>query len=562
MKNRFISLFEDTLGNKVIKKETKKYKIAPKSYAATKTSKCDQMSEVVVNDDEFVLDVLQFFFEERLESNQLNDELREIAATMLWTASENSKKMHGVPRPPAGIPSPVWLITDRVQAAFRKANNKCIYKAIRNKAAANFRSAYEIAKINAAAGLTHHMNGNYVHAKSTKIDYTIPGTIDILAQPSGMSCWATVYTMLESWRRQQSIAIETAVGDLGTKWLKLFKDDTGLSADDKKVFVKTAGLVDYAPFNPSIEGWEGMLKDYGPIWVTTNEIPGFNWAIHARIIIGIKGDGTPKGTEFTIIDPAGGRKYQESIETFWPKFEDEMFRTGNERIQILHWPANVQSQSISRAYNGKMSYGHQLASQLSHDEIKSLIKSVQFSSIPLDPGTGGRSIGIEALEVGDIILTTTNSNISKAIRRMTSSPVSHTILYIGNGQVVEAVAAGVVMNQLEDALKGATLAVAFRHPGLTPNKALQVRDFVGQQLDKPYNKWGIVKQAAFQIDKRVCEIFRDPERKNNCINFVGRVDLGTASNDTFFCSELVLKAYQEIGLPLTTTPPHWNSLMI
>ena len=47
------------------------------------------------------------------------------------------------------------------------------------------------------------------------VDYTIPGTFGPLAQPSGNSCWATVFTMLMSWRRQQSLSIEDALASVG-----------------------------------------------------------------------------------------------------------------------------------------------------------------------------------------------------------------------------------------------------------------------------------------------------------------------------------------------------------
>lgn len=184
----------------------------------------------------------------------------------------------------------------------------------------------------------------------------------------------------------------------------------------------------------------------------------------------------------------------------------------------------------------------------------------EYTNIPLDPGNGGRSIGIDSLEIGDIILSTTGQSVSRAIRRFTSSPVSHSILYIGGGQVVEAVGDGVVLRSLQEALHDAILAVAFRYPELPPNKGLQIRDFAGHQIGRSYNYWGIVQQAGFQIDRRaICNRFSDPAVRARCVNWVGRVNLGTGSNDTFFCSELVLAAYRAAGVPLTSTPPHWSS---
>jgi len=390
MKNRFIKLYEE-VGSQTISRKKKKGHNFKKgiSYIKTKEESRPQESEVEVDPDEFTLDVLEFFFNERLTKDKLNDELRKVAAHALWEATKASEAMDYVPRPPGGIPGISWLVQQAVQIAYRRAKNQGIYEAVRRTVKLKFRTAYELATMNLSSGLSKHKKGNgqlinngtttikqpaflkvqdtvkdllerfdseeidaiiqglklgliqkvtpLSIAKQQQINYQIPGPFNIIAQPTNMTCWATVYTMLESWKRKQSIRIETALEDLGAKWLDLFKKNKGLTSTDKVDFIRAAGLKDYAPFNPSIEGWHGMLKDHGPIWVTTNERPGGNWAIHARIIIGIDGDGSPGGTFFTIVDPAGGRKYKESISVFWPKFEDEMSRTGNGRIQILHW---------------------------------------------------------------------------------------------------------------------------------------------------------------------------------------------------------------------------------
>jgi len=186
--------------------------------------------------------------------------------------------------------------------------------------------------------------------------------------------------------------------------------------------------------------------------------------------------------------------------------------------------------------------------------------AIPFSDeIPLDPGNGGLSIGSDALAVGDIILSTTDAFVSDAIRGFTSAPVSHSMIYTGDGdQVVEAIGEGVVFRPLRDALRDATVAVAFRHPNLTEEQGWRVRDFLGQQIGRSYNRWGVVRQAVFQIDRRVCDLLSDAAR-DRCVNFVGRVDLGTADNETFFCSQLTLAAYEAAAVPLTSSPPHWNT---
>ena len=170
------------------------------------------------------------------------------------------------------------------------------------------------------------------------VDYSVPGIVPVLRQPSGLTCWATVTTMMVSWKQGRSLPIETALEGIGQIYLNMFSANQGLSAAEKPVFLAAAGLVAEPPQNPSMEGWEAMLRRFGPLWVTTDEAQGPRWAIHARIMTGIHGDGTPGGTTIDLIDPAGGREYSERFTTFIRKFEEETRTTGRMRVQIVHWP--------------------------------------------------------------------------------------------------------------------------------------------------------------------------------------------------------------------------------
>jgi uncharacterized protein YycO len=165
-------------------------------------------------------------------------------------------------------------------------------------------------------------------------------------------------------------------------------------------------------------------------------------------------------------------------------------------------------------------------------------------TIPLDPGLGGRSIDTRALKVADIIVSTVKrSLVSAGIRALTRSPVSHSILYIGGEQIVEAVGEGVVLRFLADAIRDATLAVTYRYPGLTETQALKIRDFAGWQLDKKYNFTGIGKQAYCIVRGKV-----------TCQTSSGTV----VKRDEFFCSELILAAFERGGVTLTETEPSWS----
>ena len=192
------------------------------------------------------------------------------------------------------------------------------------------------------------------------------------------------------------------------------------------------------------------------------------------------------------------------------------------------------------------------------DRLIRYFRDEAAKGIPLDPGADGHSIGEDALQAGDIIVSTTDHISSRGIRFGTGSQVSHAKLYIGAGQVIEAVGQGAIMRSLAESLADDTLAVAFRYPGITQQQQLMVRDFAGQQLDKAYNYVGIVRQALFQVERSNCDALPD-DLAAACRNWVGRIVLGPGNDDTFFCSQLVLAAYASAGIPLTSTPPAWGS---
>ncbi|MEO1641889.1 MAG: YiiX/YebB-like N1pC/P60 family cysteine hydrolase [Pseudomonadota bacterium] len=138
------------------------------------------------------------------------------------------------------------------------------------------------------------------------------------------------------------------------------------------------------------------------------------------------------------------------------------------------------------------------------------------------PGQGGMSIGISALEVGDIIATSGNAAISAAIRSHTGAPVSHLALYIGDGMVIEAVSRGVVQNTLSRVLETSDFAAAYRVPELTPAQQRQIKAFAldAEARRVPYDYKAIASLQHFQ------------------------------DNDALFCSELVFEAYESAGRPI------------
>ncbi|UPK68717.1 glycoside hydrolase family protein [Chitinophaga filiformis] len=190
------------------------------------------------------------------------------------------------------------------------------------------------------------------------VDYEIPGTVDVIKQPSGLVCWATVATMMISWRDHRSTSIETAIGAIGANYLAKYKANQWLLATEKVPFLNKAGFEFKYPQSLTISGWEQLLRTHGPIWVTTAEGSDAKFGIHARIMTAIKGDGTPQGTTLTIIDPGTGTTYPEKFSDFLVKFEREV-RVSDDwdgRIQIVHWPAGVSAAHSFSAFNTAVSF--------------------------------------------------------------------------------------------------------------------------------------------------------------------------------------------------------------
>ena len=174
----------------------------------------------------------------------------------------------------------------------------------------------------------------------------------------------------------------------------------------------------------------------------------------------------------------------------------------------------------------------------------------------LTPANGGQRIVPTDLRAGDLLLSSANSLTSLGIRVLSVTPVSHAALYLGDGQIVEAVGSGVRLRSTADFVEEEATIVAFRHPGMNDAHAQALREFSLAQVGKKYNNMGIVLQAPFTLQRQVCELPVVPGLvRDFCVRGLAAVQLGAARNDRFFCSQLVLQAYQHAQLPLTTADP-------
>src|SRR4051794_38290114 len=96
-------------------------------------------------------------------------------------------------------------------------------------------------------------------------------------------------------------------------------------------------------------------------------------------------------------------------------------------------------------------------------------------------------IAVGALRPADIILSTTNANISGAIRNAMGSDISHAALFTMPNFIIEAIGEGVIEHPYDEAVKEDTLAIALRRTHMTDDQRSKVvenaRQFIGRGYD-------------------------------------------------------------------------------
>jgi cell wall-associated NlpC family hydrolase len=184
------------------------------------------------------------------------------------------------------------------------------------------------------------------------------------------------------------------------------------------------------------------------------------------------------------------------------------------------------------------------------------LPTIKLQSNALNTRNGGQLISADQLKVGDIILSSDNGVNSLGVRLWTFASVSHASIYIGNSQIIEAVGEGVRLRTVSAMMQDEATIVAIRHPKFTAANSDALNTFAKEQIGKKYNYAGILLQAPFSLERRVCELPLVPELvRDFCVRGVATIQLGLSNNDNFFCSQLVLHAYHKAGLPLTDADP-------
>lgn len=169
-----------------------------------------------------------------------------------------------------------------------------------------------------------------------------------------------------------------------------------------------------------------------------------------------------------------------------------------------------------------------------------------------------RTITVDSLVPGDILLSSSPQATSSVIRLGTFSTVSHSALYVGDGRLVEAVGGGIRVRPLGLSLVEGDTIVAYRVPELTATHRDHLVSFALSKVGQPYNHLGIVMHAPLSLERRLCELPGIPGTvREACLRTFAAVQLAPGAMDTrdsYFCSQLVMASYRAAGWPLSEAP--------
>ena len=189
-------------------------------------------------------------------------------------------------------------------------------------------------------------------------------------------------------------------------------------------------------------------------------------------------------------------------------------------------------------------------------ETPSEVAVLQFQRASIEPGENEPLLAPHDLRPGDILLTSAPSLRAAGIQLFTFAPVSHAAVYIGDGEIVEAVMPSVRARGIKEVLKEETVVLVLRHPELTEEQARLIREYALSKSGTGFNLLGITLQLPFSIGRKVCEVPLVPSAvRDACIRSLGVLNQLAASESRLFCSQLVLQAYRHAGLAITDADP-------
>lgn len=189
-------------------------------------------------------------------------------------------------------------------------------------------------------------------------------------------------------------------------------------------------------------------------------------------------------------------------------------------------------------------------------ENRSATAVLRFQRNSIAPADGIAFLAPDALRPGDILLTSAPTLKAAGIQLVTFAPVSHAAVYIGDGEIVEAVLSGVRARSLDETLQEESVVLVLRDPELSAEQARLIREYALNKSGTGFSLLGVTLQFPFSISRKVCEVpLVPPALRDACIRSVGVLNYAAASDRQLFCSQLVLQAYRHAGAAIADADP-------
>ena len=158
----------------------------------------------------------------------------------------------------------------------------------------------------------------------------------------------------------------------------------------------------------------------------------------------------------------------------------------------------------------------------------------------------------DQLRTADIVLTKSTTFNSAAIQGATCSPYSHALLMVSPTEAVEAMPGEIketsLSNLRDESRRANGQILVLRHRSISFTQAMKVAAYTQQQVGKPYDTIGAARSAAITGCKTA--------KANPLLLKIALIDelsklANTAHDKTFYCSELVARAFEIAGVPLS-----------
>jgi hypothetical protein len=164
----------------------------------------------------------------------------------------------------------------------------------------------------------------------------VPGKKVVIGQ-KGDTCWASVYTVLRTWREGKTFTVEEALEKPGKQYVALYKACVSLAPSQFRDFWTRGGLTvrGNAYFPDYI--WHDFLVRHGLLAVGSAMSLPPAAGLHLRILEGMSVTGEPSDCYYMIDSANGGHRYPERAFDFEAKYNLAMTVGPGAHWQVAHY---------------------------------------------------------------------------------------------------------------------------------------------------------------------------------------------------------------------------------